>query len=47
MPSEEVQIEKSLRPAALEDFNGQPKIVDNLKVFIQAALARGEALDHV
>ncbi len=44
---EEQQIEKSLRPKALEDFSGQPKIVDNLKVFIAAARQRGEALDHV
>ena len=44
---EDVQIEKSLRPKLLEDFSGQPKIVDNLKVFIQAALQRNEALDHV
>jgi Holliday junction DNA helicase RuvB len=44
---EEQQIEKSLRPKALEDFSGQPKIVENLKIFIAAAKQRGEALDHV
>ena len=44
---EDRQIEKSLRPKALEDFSGQPKIVENLKVFIAAAKGRGEALDHV
>jgi len=44
---EELQVEKNLRPVALEDFSGQPKIVENLKVFIAAALQRGEALDHV
>lgn len=44
---EEQQIEKSLRPQALEEFSGQPKIVENLKVFIAAAKQRGEALDHV
>ncbi|MEM9836141.1 MAG: Holliday junction branch migration DNA helicase RuvB [Bacteroidota bacterium] len=44
---EELQIEKALRPDRLQDFSGQPKIVDNLSVFIQAALMRGEALDHV
>lgn len=44
---EERQVEKNLRPQALQDFSGQPKIVDNLKVFIAAALQRGEALDHV
>jgi Holliday junction DNA helicase RuvB len=44
---EEQQIEQSLRPKALEDFSGQPKIVENLKIFILAARQRGEALDHV
>ncbi len=47
LSSEEQQIEKSLRPRALEDFSGQPKIVENLRVFIAAARQRGEALDHV
>ncbi|KAA3621571.1 MAG: Holliday junction branch migration DNA helicase RuvB [Bacteroidetes bacterium] len=41
------QLEKTLRPKSLDDFSGQPKIVENLKVFIQAALQRQEALDHV
>lgn len=45
--TEEKQVEKALRPKALEDFSGQPRIVDNLKVFIAAARQRGEALDHV
>jgi holliday junction DNA helicase RuvB len=44
---EDKQVEKALRPQALEDFNGQPKIVENLQIFIQAARQRGEALDHV
>ena len=44
---DEQQVEKALRPKSLEDFSGQPKIVDNLSVFIQAAKLRGEALDHV
>lgn len=39
--------EKRLRPKKLNDFIGQDKIKRNLKVFIQAALERGEALDHV
>lgn len=47
LSQEEQQIEKTLRPKALEDFSGQPKIVENLKVFIAAAKIRGEALDHV
>ena len=44
---EERQVEKALRPKVLSDFSGQPKIVENLKVFIAAANQRGEALDHV
>src|SRR5690606_8166884 len=39
--------EKALRPLALDEFVGQEKIKDNLRVFITAALQRGEALDHV
>lgn len=45
--AEDQQVEKSLRPKALEEFSGQPKIVENLRVFIAAAKQRGEALDHV
>lgn len=40
-------MEKALRPKMLEDFTGQAKIVENLRIFIQAARSRGEALDHV
>jgi len=40
-------IEKALRPKMLDDFSGQQKLVDNLKVFIEAAKMREEALDHV
>lgn len=40
-------IEKALRPLSFEDFTGQEKIIENLKVFVQAAHQRGEALDHV
>ncbi len=47
LSGEEQQVEKALRPKSLDDFSGQPKIVDNLKVFIEAAKLRGEALDHV
>ena len=45
--AQSAEVEKALRPKALEDFSGQPKIVENLKIFIQAARQRGEALDHV
>jgi len=44
---DEVFVEQSLRPVKFEDFTGQTKITDNLKVFISAAKKRGEALDHV
>lgn len=43
---EDVQ-EKSLRPKQLSEFIGQDKLRENLRVFIEAATARGEALDHV
>src|SRR5580704_8574732 len=43
----ERDIEKVLRPQVFEDFTGQHKILSNLKVFVQAARQRGEALDHV
>jgi Holliday junction DNA helicase RuvB len=36
-----------LRPQAFEDFTGQHKILANLRIFVQAARQRGEALDHV
>ena len=41
------EFEQVLRPKQFEDFEGQEKIIDNLKVFIQAAKQREEALDHV
>ncbi len=44
---EDKQAEKALRPKGLLEFSGQPRIVENLNVFIQAARMRGEALDHV
>ncbi|MFH0766312.1 MAG: Holliday junction branch migration DNA helicase RuvB [Calditrichota bacterium] len=40
------ELEKTLRPNAWDDFVGQAKVVDNLKVFLTAARNRGEALDH-
>lgn len=43
----EKDIEKVLRPLSFDDFTGQRKIVDNLKVFVEAARQREEALDHV
>ena len=43
----EKEIEKVLRPASFGDFVGQFKVVENLRVFVEAAKQRGEALDHV
>jgi Holliday junction DNA helicase RuvB len=43
----EREIEKSIRPKDFKDFNGQQKLVENLKIFVKAALLRNEALDHV
>ena len=42
----EKDIEKALRPLEFNDFNGQEGIVSNLRIFVQAARMRGEALDH-
>ena len=44
---EDVRIETTLRPQCLEDYIGQEKIKSTLKIYIEAAKSRGEALDHV
>lgn len=44
---EDLKIEKSLRPQTLDDYIGQQKAKENLKVYIEAAKQRQEALDHV
>nr|MBP3599390.1 Holliday junction branch migration DNA helicase RuvB [Eubacterium sp.] len=44
---EDYKIENSLRPKLLSDYIGQTKAKENLKIFIEAAKARGESLDHV
>jgi len=41
------EFDSQLRPLRFSDFSGQNKITDNLKVFVRAAIMRGEALDHV
>lgn len=43
----ENELDKKLRPLRFNDFSGQKQIVENLKIFVQAAKMRGEALDHV
>ncbi|MBP4140769.1 Holliday junction branch migration DNA helicase RuvB [Flavobacterium sp. I-SCBP12n] len=44
--AEELDIEKKLRPLSFDDFAGQDQVLENLKVFVQAANQRNEALDH-
>ena len=43
---EELDLEKKLRPLSFDDFTGQDQVLDNLKVFVEAANQRNEALDH-
>ncbi|MER3316960.1 MAG: Holliday junction branch migration DNA helicase RuvB [Allomuricauda sp.] len=43
---EEFDIERALRPISFDDFTGQAQVLENLKIFVQAANLRGEALDH-
>jgi Holliday junction DNA helicase RuvB len=47
MSSAERDIEKVLRPSDFGDFTGQDAVVENLRIFVRAAVQRGEALDHV
>ncbi|HXU26994.1 MAG TPA: Holliday junction branch migration DNA helicase RuvB [Bacteroidia bacterium] len=47
LSSAEKEAERALRPILFDDFNGQEGVVDNLRVFVQAAKQRQEALDHV
>ena len=44
---EDISVEKSLRPLKFDEFIGQKKLVENLKLYIDAANGREEALDHV
>lgn len=44
--NEELDIERALRPVNFDDFTGQEQVLENLKVFVEAANRRGEALDH-
>jgi Holliday junction DNA helicase RuvB len=45
--TEDAEFEKALRPGQFDAFSGQDKIVENLKIFVQAAKMRHEALDHI
>jgi Holliday junction DNA helicase RuvB len=46
-PANDEDVELSLRPSGFSEFVGQNNIIENLKIFIEAALRRGDALDHV
>ena len=46
MPQADLEVEKKLRPLRFDDFTGQEQVIENLKVFVQAANQRSEALDH-
>ncbi|MCQ2207653.1 MAG: Holliday junction branch migration DNA helicase RuvB [Paludibacteraceae bacterium] len=43
----EKDFENALRPLTFDDFSGQAKIIENLRIFVQAAKMRGEPLDHI
>ncbi|MDR2774245.1 MAG: Holliday junction branch migration DNA helicase RuvB [Tannerella sp.] len=47
IPENDKEYENKLRPLSFDDFSGQLKVVENLKVFVTATRMRGEALDHV
>lgn len=45
--ADEEAFESTLRPQRFEDFVGQPRVLENLRVYVKAAMKRGEALDHI
>ncbi len=47
LSAKEKEFENTIRPQSIEDFSGQPLLVENLRIFIKAANLRGEPLDHV
>lgn len=47
LSNQEKEYENSIRPQSIEEFSGQPQLIENLHIFIKAANMRGEALDHV
>ena len=46
LENEDNDIEVSLRPRTIDDYIGQEKVKENMKIFIEAAKKRGESLDH-
>lgn len=47
LSSTDKEFENTIRPKEIDDFSGQPQLVENLVIFIKAAKLRGEALDHI
>ena len=47
MQQADIEIDQQLRPLSFSDFKGQKQVLENLKVFVQAARMRNESLDHV
>lgn len=47
LSAKEKEFENNIRPKDIEQFSGQPQLIENLQIFIKAARLRGEALDHV
>ena len=47
LTSADKEFENTIRPREIDDFSGQPQLIDNLRIFIKAAKLRGEALDHI
>jgi len=47
MSPAEQEVERALRPTSFEDFSGQEKVLENIRIFVQAAKKRSEPLDHV
>jgi Holliday junction DNA helicase RuvB len=47
LTSADKEFENTIRPREIDDFSGQPQLIENLSIFIKAAKLRGEALDHI
>ena len=47
LSAQEKEFENTIRPQTIDDFSGQPKLIENLRIFIKAANMRDESLDHV
>ena len=47
MNADEITLERSLRPRVLDEYIGQERVVENLRVFLEAAKGRSEPLDHI